>query len=384
MKDHTSIGRIAGVEVSVNWSVLVIALLLTWTLADGYLPQAAPHHTTAAYWIAGVVGAALLIASLLAHEVAHAIVARHHGVGVDGLTLWMFGGIARLNGEAPDAKAEFRIAAIGPAVSLGLGFAFGLTAVCLTALGVDDVVIGTAWWLALINVALAVFNLLPGAPLDGGRVLKAALWRRSGDRVQAAMSAAHAGQTLAYVLIALGVIAVIGGDPLGGVWMVLISMFLMLAARGEYTGAAAGRLVGDLRAMDVMSTPVETGRTDLTVEEFVNHHLLRGHYSSFPLVGSGYSVQGLVGLPQIRSLPRDRWAETRVGDIAVPVDRITICRPTDPLTSIQGTPEAGGRILVVDDGILVGIVSPSDITRALQARAVAEGMPPSFFLAGRP
>lgn len=380
MKDHSSLGRIAGVEVSVNWSVLVIALLFTWTLADGYLPQAAPHHPTGVYWLAGLVGAVLLIASLLAHEVAHAVVARHHGVEVEGLTLWMFGGIARLRGDAPDAKAEFRIAAIGPTVSFTLGFAFGLVALSLSALGAGDLVIATAWWLALINVVLAVFNLLPGAPLDGGRVLKAALWHRSGDRVRASMSAAHAGQILAYVLIGLGVLAVIGGDPLGGVWMVLISMFLMMAARGEYTSAAAGRLVGDLRVMDVMSTPVETGRTDMTVEEFVNAHLLRGHYSSYPLIGAGYSVQGLVGLPQIRSVPRDRWTQTRVGDIAVPRNRISIAHPTDLLSSVQGTPETGGRVLVVDDDILVGIVSPSDITRVMQSRAVAYGDRSQFVL----
>ena len=372
MRSSAPIGRIAGVKVSVDASVLVIALLLAWTLATSYLPSVAPHASTVIDWCAGAVGALLLLGSLLAHEVAHAVVARRAGVEVEGLTLWMLGGVARLGGDPPDARAEFRIAAIGPAVSLALGVGFAAVAGLLASAGVSKVVTGIAWWLSVINVVLAVFNLLPGSPLDGGRLLTAVIWRRTGDRVRATMQAARAGQTVGFVLIALGLVSLLTGDSVGGVWTVLVGGFLAVTAWTEYTASAAVRLLDGLRAQDLMSTPVETGRADLTVEEFVNAHLLHGgHYSSYPLVDADHAVQGLVGLPQIRALPRERWATTTVGQIAIPLERLCIRRPIDPATSVQGSVETGGRALIVDQGDLVGIVSPSDIARTLRSRATA-------------
>ena len=187
------LGRVAGFALSVDWSVLVILWLFTWSLA-ATLPDTAPGHPSNVYWLAGIVGAVVLLASLLAHELTHAIVARREGVKVLGMKLWLFGGIARLGGEAKTPRAEFRIAASGPAMSLALAAIFAGAAAALRAVGTGDVVVAVTWWLAGINLILGLFNLLPGAPLDGGRILRAYLWRRHGDAVRAAVGAARAGR----------------------------------------------------------------------------------------------------------------------------------------------------------------------------------------------
>ena len=180
------LGRVAGFPLSVHWSVLVILWLFTWSLA-ATLPDTAPGHSSSVYWLAGVTGAVVLLASLLAHELTHAIVARRAGVKVLGVKLWLFGGIARLGGEAKTPGTAFRIAASGPAMSLALAAVFAGVAAALRAVGTADVVVAVAWWLAGINLMLGLFNLLPGAPLDGGRILRAYLWRRHGDAVRAAV-----------------------------------------------------------------------------------------------------------------------------------------------------------------------------------------------------
>ena len=239
MRDSLRLGRIAGFPVAVNWSVLVVVLLLAWGLADGVLPQAAPGHGTRTYWRAGVTGALLLICSPLAHELPHAVVARRAGVGVDGLTLWMFGGVARLRGEPPTPREDFRIAAVGPATSLVLAAAFGLVWFTLDALGSGDLPVSVAGWLAGINVLLAVFNLVPGAPLDGGRILRAILWWRGDDRDRAVTTATTVGQVVAYCLVAIGLLDFLAGDTVGGLWLILIGGFLLTAARAEYAATLA-------------------------------------------------------------------------------------------------------------------------------------------------
>ena len=199
------IGRIAGFRVKANWSVLVILWLFTWSLAST-LPDTSPGYPKAAYWVAGLSGALVLLASLLAHELTHAFFARRAGVTVEGVTLWLFGGVTRLGGEARTPREAFRIAVSGPLMSVVLAAVFGAVAFGLGAVGVAPVVVGVAWWLAGINLVLGLFNLLPGAPLDGGRVLKAYLWRRTGDPVRAGVGAARAGRVVAFILIGAGLV----------------------------------------------------------------------------------------------------------------------------------------------------------------------------------
>lgn len=374
MGESLRLGRVLGFPVSVNWSVLVVVLLLAWGLAEGVLPESAPGHSAAAYWLAGVLGAVLLIASLLAHELAHAVVASRSGVEVESLTLWVFGGVAALRGDSPTPRADFRIAAAGPATSIALGAGFGGVWLLAELLAGPDLVVGVAAWLCAINLFLAVFNLIPGAPLDGGRILRAILWSRSGDRERAAVTATNAGQGVGYGLVALGLMVFLAGDPVGGLWTIFIGWFVLGAARAEQTATVTKHLLAGVRVRDVMSTDVRVGGSELTVDEFVAQHVLGGRHSAYPVLGHTGRVDGLVTLRQLRDVPPDRRGSTVVRDVALPVAHVATCGPDEQVEDLLGrlTRESGGRALVIDQGRLVGIVTPADVTRAIDARTLSQ------------
>jgi Zn-dependent protease/predicted transcriptional regulator len=362
------LGRLAGIDIGVNWSVLIIFALLAWSLSASRFPTVYPGNPVWAYVAAGLCAAVVFLFGLLAHELAHAIVARRNGVAVEGITLWMFGGVARLRGEAPSPGAELRIAGVGPLVSLLLGIVFGAVTFALAAAGHHGLVLGTLGWLAGINVVLAVFNVLPAAPLDGGRLLRAALWKWRGDRTWAAVASARAGRVLGLVLIFLGLWQFLTGATIGGLWLALIGWFLLGAAAGEEQHARVGGALHGLRVADIMSAQPETVPADLTVAELVDRHLWSSRHSAFPLVDQGRPV-GLVTLNRIRSVPLERRAVTAVRDVSCGPDELTVVSPNEPVTDLLDKLSgcADGRALVVgDDGLLVGIVSPSDVSRAVQ------------------
>jgi len=230
--DAIPVGRIAGFAVRVNWSVVVLLWLFTWSLATT-LPERAPGHAETLYWLTGACGALLLLGSLLAHEITHAVLASRAGVGVSDVTLWLFGGVTRLNGEAKTPTDAFAVAVSGPLTSLSIAAVVGGAGLVLDALGAPAIAVGAASWLAAINFVLGLFNLLPGAPLDGGRVLQAYLWHRCGDRVSAGIRAAHAGGMLGFGLIALGLAAFAAGPTIGGVWLAFLGWVVLDASRAE-------------------------------------------------------------------------------------------------------------------------------------------------------
>jgi Zn-dependent protease len=257
------LGRIAGIKVGINVSVFLIVVILVSALTTGQLPAAFPDRSMTAYVIAAIIAAVLFLASLLAHELAHALVARRNGIEVESIVLWLLGGVAQLRGEAKTPGADFRIAIVGPLTSLGLAIGFGLTAGGLGLLGATGLPSGVLAYLAATNAMLAVFNLIPAAPLDGGRVLRAALWRWRGKRQTAALNAARAGRVLGFVLIALGGLQVVTGSRLGGVWLALLGWFVVSAATAEgrqarLTGQEAGARAAPSRA-DLTPLPPDPG-----------------------------------------------------------------------------------------------------------------------------
>jgi Zn-dependent protease len=372
MSQDLRLGTIAGFRVKLNWSVLIALALIAWVLADGILPESVPGRRASAYWLGGVAGAALLIGSLLAHELAHAIVARRSGVEVEDVTLWMFGGIASLKEEAREPRADLRIAVVGPLASLALGVAFGLAWWGLAAGPGWELPAAVAGWLATANAVLAVFNLIPGAPLDGGRVLRAWLWARHGDRERAAETAIRGGEVVGYVLAGFGLMSVVAGDAVGGLWMVLIGWFVLAAARAERTSRMTDRVLRGVTVAEVMSSPVSTAPAWLTVTDYLDRHVLHGHHSACPVQDLDGRVVGLVALEQVRTVPPARRQSTRLGAIAVPSARVPTAAPTDPLGDLlpRLTPEAGRRALVFDGGRLVGIVTPADVSRVVEAKAL--------------
>jgi Zn-dependent protease len=362
------LGRIAGIRVGINLSVFVIVAILVFGLAAGRLPLAYPDRSMAAYVGAAVVAALLFLGSLLAHELAHSLVARRSGIEVESIVLWLLGGVASLRGEPKTPGADFRIAIVGPLTSLGLGALFGLVAGGLTLLGADGLPLGVLTYLAVTNVMLGVFNLLPAAPLDGGRILRAALWRWRGDRQTAAVNAARAGRVLGFVLIALGVLQLVTGAGVGGIWLALIGWFVVSAAAAEEQQArVSGRLSG-LTVGHVMTPQPLALDGNLTVDQFVHQVAMTHRFSTYPLVDPLGRLVGLVTLNRVRDVPPERRATTRLWDIACPPTEVPTGRPEEPVRDLLERMNgcADGRAMVVDDrGRVIGVVSPTDLARSL-------------------
>ena len=369
MRASIPLGRIAGIKVGINASVFLIVAILVFGLASGRLPATYPGRSVAAYVGAAIVAAVLFLASLLAHELAHSLVARRNGIEVDSIVLWLLGGVAQLRGEAKTPGADFRIAFVGPLTSIALGIVFGVAAVGLARLGVGGLPIGVLSYLAATNAVLAVFNLIPAAPLDGGRVLRAALWRWRGDRHAAAVNAARAGRVLGFVLIALGVLQVVAGAGLGGVWLALIGWFVVSAATAEEQQARlSGRLAG-LTVAHVMTQRPLTLDPNLTADDFVRQVALTHRFSTYPLIDPQGRLTGLVTLNRVRAVPPGERVTTRLWEIACAPTEVPTARPDDPvlelLQRMHGCTD--GRAVVVDDaGRAIGVVSPSDVARALE------------------
>lgn len=368
MNENLRLGRIAGVAVGINWSVLVIFTLITVGLAAGRFPLLQPGLDPLAYAVAGLVAGVVFFLSLLAHELSHAIVARRHGVGVDGITLWLFGGVARLTSEAKDPRSDFRIAAAGPAVSIVLGVGFLLLAAAANALGLAPLVVEVVIWLGVINLVLAVFNLVPAAPLDGGRLLRAALWRRSGDRVSAAVAAARAGRGFGWFLIFVGFAVFMLGAGIGGLWLVFLGWFLINAARMEEEQARVGGALSGVRVADAMTPEPMTAPDHLTVDRFTEHYVFRSRHSTFPVVDSFGRPTGLVTLRRVKEVPAHARHTTPISAIACPMDEVAVAHPDEPLEDLlpRMSACADGRSLVMVDSALVGIVSPADVMRWLE------------------
>ncbi|MEH0842122.1 site-2 protease family protein [Micromonospora sp. CPCC 205711] len=367
MRASFRLGRIAGVPVGVNWSVLVIFLLIAWGLSANLFPRSYPGRPTWQYVLAGLAAAAVFFVGLLAHEVSHAVVAKRNGLQVKGITLWLFGGVAELSGEAPNPGAELRIAGIGPLVSLLLGFFFGGIAVVLALAGQGGLLLGSLSWLAGINILLAIFNILPAAPLDGGRLLRAAVWKATGDRTKASVVAARAGWILGALLIGLGLLQFLTGSGVGGLWLALIGWFLIGAAGVEERQAKMGSALAGVRVGEVMTPQPQTASAEMTVADFVDHYLFAYRHSALPLTEDGRPT-GLVTLDRVRGIPADRRATTTLAEVSCRAEDLVLARPEEPLNDLlpRLSQCADGRALVVTEGRLVGIVSPSDISRAVQ------------------
>lgn len=368
MKETVPLGRIAGVRVGLHWSVLVIVGLVTVMLAGGRFPDAHPHHSAWAYTVLALLTALVFLASLLVHELAHAVVAQRNGVQVDGITLWMLGGVARLRSEAPTPAAELRIAGVGPLTSAVLGAAFTGLALWLDALGVSGLVVEAVAWLAAINVVLAVFNAVPAAPLDGGRLLRAYLWHRTGDPVRATRGASAAGRALGWFLVVLGFATVLFEGNLSGLWSALIGWFLITAATEEARHAELGSLLAGLPVRQVMTRDPVTVRATATVAAFLAEGPFGAYrHSAFPVLAADGTPAGLVTVRLIDEVPVQDRSATTVADVMRPLADLATSSPDEPVVDLLPRLEASRdrRALVVDAGHLVGIVTLADVSRAV-------------------
>ena len=365
MNGNISLGRIGGVQVRVSWSWLVIFALIVWTLADGVFPSQNPGLSRGTHLAMAIVAAVLFFVSILLHELGHAWQARREGLEVDGITLWLFGGVSQFKSGFPSAGAEFRIAIAGPLVSLGLGGVFVLIALA----GLPSAVDGVAAWLGYINLALLVFNLIPALPLDGGRVLRAALWQSRGDLAWATRIGTDVGRVFGYLFIGLGLATFIFQGSFSGAWLAFIGWFLLQAATAEARYIATEAALDGLRVRDLMTRDPVTVDGNLTVGQFMDEVARSRRFTTYP-VFDGERPIGLLAFSSVAALPRSEWDSRRVRDAMLPLERVPLL--TENETAIEAltalSSPTSNRGLVVENEHLAGLLSITDLTRALELR----------------
>ncbi|QKV94125.1 site-2 protease family protein [Streptomyces sp. NA02950] len=371
MKGSIRVGHVLGVPLRMHWSVPVLVALLAYGLGRETLPAWTPGRTTAVYVVASLVGALLLMVSLLLHEAAHAVAALRKGVSVEDVTLWALGGVTQM-GRPRTAGVALLVAVSGPLTSLllgGIAVGVGIGVNALAGWGVPAALLV---WLGWANLLLGVFNLLPAAPLDGGRVVQAVLWWRTGDRERADRAAGRSGQVFGVLLIAFGWISFLRGNG-GGLWLSLIGLFMVVIANAERQRAGFATALRGVRSGDAMSTPVATGADWLTVERFIDEVAAHSRHSVLPLLDFDGRPSGVVQLRALATVPAGERESRRVRDVAVPLSRCTVATSDELLTEVleRARPGGGGMpVLVVDHGHLEGIVTMHDVTRFFQLHAL--------------
>jgi Zn-dependent protease/CBS domain-containing protein len=368
MNASVSLGRVWGIPIGLHWSLFIVFMLLTTSLGGNYFPNQYPTLSSGAAWLLGVVTSVLFFASVLLHELGHAWVALRNNIPVNGITLFIFGGVAQIGAQAKTPGAEFRIAAGGPVVSFLLALGFGLLWLVdrnISYLGAPS------GWLAFINLMLLLFNLLPGYPLDGGRMLRAAVWHFTGDEKKGLRVAAISGQVVAFGLMALGAFTILGGDFWSGLWYILIGFFLQNATIAEQAASTLQGQLGNVRvgqAMSLVEEPQVPSR--LKLRQLVDDHVLTSGNGYF-LVVDGDQPRGVVTLRDVTQVPRNRWEWASVGEIMTPWNQLERVSPTTELLSALRTMEESrsAQVPVVDGDRLVGLLTRDEILRYLRLRA---------------
>jgi Zn-dependent protease len=365
---NITIGHVWGIPILINPSIFLILALLTFSLADRLLPAAYPELSAIGLWLTALLTALLFLASILFHELAHAWVARRNDIPVQSVTLYIFGGIAQLGGKPKTPGAEFRVAAVGPASSLVLAAVFyGV----YRAIGDRGYLGASSEWLAYINLVLALFNLLPGYPLDGGRILESIVWGVTKKQETGVKVAGTAGQVIAYGLIGLGAFRVFQGDVFGGIWMVIIGFILHNAAtaekrafvqQGQLAGIPVSQVMGIVREPEVPA--------GLTMQDLVERHILGQGQSSFIVTAAGNPV-GILSLRDVSNVPRAEWNQTTTGDVMTPLAELPRVRPNDELlTAVQLMDANQLRQLPVFDGSqLTGLLTRDEVIHHLRLRS---------------
>ena len=359
------IGRLAGIPIGVQPLWVVIVALITWSLGAAYYPEQVPGIAPGLSYALGLLSALLLFASILLHELGHAIVARRRGVAIEEIDLWLLGGVSRMKGYPKTAGDELRFAIAGPAVTLVIAAAFGALALALPS-STPAALRAVVEYQVLINGAILVFNLLPAFPLDGGRVARALIWGRVGDLSRATATAATIGRGFGYGMVGLGLLATAGG-AFGGIWLALVGIFVVFAAKAEEGGLRVRTAFAGREAGRFMSFPAVTVRAGASVEEAVEDLFVRYRYSAFPVLDGDRPV-GLVDLHAVERVPAHRRATVTVGEVAV-LDPDLVVDEHQDVAKLLERPvfQRVGRAVVLTQGRDVGILSITDVNRALRA-----------------
>lgn len=361
MQSSIPLGRILGIPISANWSLVALMALLIVDLGDGVFPQSDPGLSSSLYLLMGAISAVCFIGGVLVHEVGHAVQARREGMRIHSITLWLFGGVARFEGFFPSGAAEVRIALAGPAVSLVIGGSLlGVAQISALPVAVQVVV----WWLGWINIFLGAFNMLPALPLDGGRTLRGAAWAMTRDLARATRVAAQVSRLVAFGVIALGITLALGyGDPLGGIWLAAIGIFVMQAATFEGRVASAPLPADPRRIRDVMRGFTASIPPEAPVDSFATaiHRAPPG--TAYPVIDDNGVVVGLVLREVVAALAPERFGTAHARDLMIGRGELPSLEPDTPLSDAREAIAHArwGRALVIDHDILLGMVGLTDL-----------------------
>lgn len=386
MSNAFKVGWIFGINIFVDWSWLFIFWLVTWNLADGVFRELHPEWTPVISWVTAVVASLLFFASVLAHEISHSLVARAQGTPVRNITLFLFGGVANIQREPTSAKSEFVMAIVGPLTSMALGVffllaggvrisAFGATvADPIAAMSRLDPLSTLLLWLGPINIIVGIFNLVPGFPLDGGRVLRSIVWGVTGNLRRATFFASLVGQAVAWIFVFVGVAMIFGiavpffgSGLIGGLWLALIGWFLHHAAAQSYRQVVIEDLLAGVSVAELMRANVTTVPSQIPVSTLVHDYILGTDERSFPVI-AGDNLVGLVSLEDVRQVNRDKWVTTKISEIMTPATKLTLATPREDAAEAFNDLSSHDvqQLPVVQDGRLVGMLRQRDVVRWLR------------------
>jgi Zn-dependent protease/CBS domain-containing protein len=369
------IGRVAGIDIFVHWSWFAIFALLTWWLSEGFFQEVYEDWSAREAWIVSIITTLMFFSSVLLHELSHSLVAKRLGLPVSHITLFIFGGVSALGGEPTSAKQEFQVAIVGPLTSFAIAAVMGIVSgVAYWQNSENEPWAAIAEYLAFINLAVGIFNLLPGFPLDGGRVLRSTLWARSGNMLKATRWAAGAGTVISFGLIALGVLSILIGNVIGGAWFIVIGWFLRNASESSYqqlllTRALEGTKVGEIVNRDFHAAP-----PDIALSELVRDYMIGQSQRCVPVVVAE-NLLGLVSMEDLRKVPQEGWETTSVFRAMTPRERLYTVAPDDDLTAALEMMAAHDvhQLPVIDARAFLGFVTRADVLRLIRIRSELGG-----------
>lgn len=368
MRSGIPIGRVFGIALRLNYSWFIVFAVVTWLLSVYYFPSIYPAWNMTTRLTAGLLTSLLLFGSLMAHELMHSVVAQAAGIPVQSITLFIFGGVSEITKEPQKPKDELLIALAGPLTSLVIGGIFWF--IWFATRGTSDVVSAVASWLGLTNVGLAIFNLIPGFPLDGGRVLRAILWWQRRDLRKATRIASNAGRGVGYILIFYGIWLIFMGLWVNGFWAAFIGWFLENAAHGSYRQVALQDILQGHTASEVLTRECPIISPELTVQQLVNEQILATGRRCFPVVADNRAL-GLITLHDVRAIPRDLWNTRRVNEAMTPFDKIQAVSPQEDLATVMQmlTEKDINQVPVVENGQIIGIIGRDNLLAFVTLRA---------------
>jgi Zn-dependent protease/CBS domain-containing protein len=366
--------KVFGFEVGIDPSWVVLAILVAWSLSMGFFPAQYQDLSTGMYWFMGIVGTVGLFFSIVLHEMCHSLVARRYGIGMRGITLFMFGGVAEMGEEPPGPRAEFMMAVAGPLSSVAIGLIFYGVYLLVLNTRQPVPVAGILMYLAMINGLLAAFNLVPAFPLDGGRMLRSALWGWKKDLRWATRIASRIGSSFGILLIVLGVFQFFGGNFIGGMWWFLIGMFLRGAARSSYEQLLLRRALEGEPVERFMNTDPVTVNRSVSVDDLVEDYIYKYHYKMFPVVENTGRLVGCVTTKQVKDVPREEWKRKKVEEISAPCSEENVIDPrVDAMKALSLMTKTGAsRLLVATGDHLVGVLALKDMLKFLSVKVELE------------